>query len=197
MRKLNGTIDITHLPSLGAWRLIGVHDGFEITHFVTKKDGVTLIGASLGVENGMPWNFRYTIELDAKWHARNAVIENEEGDRLQIQAGGAGRWIVNGEHRSDLDGCLDLDLEGSVVTNAAPVHRLALAVGRQADAPAVYVRTQKLQVERLEQTYQRVADPDNLIIFDYNSPRFEYHDLLRFAPDGLVVDYPGIAIRVV
>jgi uncharacterized protein len=187
----------TLLPPLGAWRLLGAHDGFEITQFVTKKgDNITLNGTSLGIESGTPWNFHYTIDLDPSWHIRSAVIDNTDGDRLDIQADGVGHWTINGKRRPDLDNCLDLDLEGSVVTNTAPIHRLALEVNQKSDAPAAYVRTQNLRIERLEQTYQRLADSENLAVFDYNSPRFDYHNLLRFAPDGLIVDYPSIGARV-
>jgi hypothetical protein len=38
------------------------------------------------------------------------------------------------------------------MTNALPVHRIALPAGAPADAPAAYVRAAGLAVERLEQT---------------------------------------------
>ncbi len=184
------------LPGIGAWRLLGAHDGFEITQF-DKNDGrVVLTGTTLGVEGRVPWNLRYVIELDPSWRTRRAAIEDSNGRRLEVEADGQGRWTINGKHDANLDGCLDLDLEGSVVTNTAPVHRMALAVGEHAEAPAAYVRAAGLTLERLEQTYERLPTEDDSILFDYDSPRFDYRDRIRFAADGLVIDYPNIGARV-
>lgn len=196
MHRLKNAAPFVPLPPFGAWRLLGAHDGFEITRFAAAKNGVVFTGTSLGIEADTPWNFDYIIEVDNSWHTRSAVINNQAGGRIEVQTDGAGHWTVNGERRPDLDGCLDLDLEGSAVTNAIPIRRLALVAGEQASAPAAYVRTDKLQVERLDQTYRRIADQNGMLVFDYRSPRFAYHECLRFAPDGLVAEYPGIAARV-
>jgi hypothetical protein len=115
---------------------------------------------------------------------------------LVVESDGAGTWTVNGEQDAALSGCVDIDLEGSVVTNTLPVHRLELSVGAQGSSSAAYVRTDGLRVERLDQTYRRLPSDGATTRFDYESPRFGYHDVLRFGPDGLVVDYPGIGARV-
>ena len=63
-----------------------------------------------------------------------------------LEGDGEGHWRVNGVTVAALDGCTDVDLEASAVTNAFPVARGAT------DAPAAWVRFD-LSVERLEQTY--------------------------------------------
>ncbi len=184
------------LPAIAAWRLTGAHEGFEIARFRSEPDRITLMGTTVGIEDGAAWDLRYTIALDTSWRVQLAVIERGDGRRLEIARDGAGHWILDGALLSALDGDLDLDLEGSVVTNTIPVHRLALGVGEHAAAPAAYVRATTLTLERLDQMYARLGDEDGLLVFDYASPRFGYHDRLRFAPDGLVVDYPNIGSRV-
>ena len=185
------------LPSMGAWQLIGAYTGFEVTRFSTTGDQITLHGTSLGVEAGTIWNLDYAIDLDSNWHVQRAVVNDRAGLRLVVETDGAGRnWRVNGEPRPDLDGYLDFDLEASAVTNTIPVHRLALAVGDKGQSAAAYVRTNGLKVERLAQTYRRIQGKDGFIAFDYESPRFGYHDVLHFARDGLVVEYPEIGKRI-
>jgi hypothetical protein len=98
--------------------------------------------------------------------------------------------------RFDVAGCLDVDLEGSAFTNAFPVHRLGLNVGEQADAPAAYVRANDLRVERLEQSYARLPDDGDRSRYDYASPAFDFRAELVYDRFGLVLDYPGIAVRV-
>jgi hypothetical protein len=114
---------------------------------------------------------------------------------VHIETAGAGRWSVDGVHRPELEGCLDVDLESSALTNTFPVHRLALPVGGEANAPAAYVRVLDLGVERLEQHYTRVQD-EGALRFDYDAPQFDFRCRLLYDTAGLVVDYPDIAIRV-
>lgn len=188
--------DFSPLPPTAAWRLHGAHEGFEVTHLTPDPDGIRLSGTSVGVEDGLAWGFRYDLEIDAAWHAQRGNIRSDDGGRLTLASDGPGRWLVDGVHDPALDGCLDIDLEGSALTNTAPVHRLGLAVDQLGESAAVYVRTNTLRVERLDQTYRRLPYDGDGFAFEYASPRFDYLATLTFAADGLVTDYPGIAARV-
>jgi hypothetical protein len=90
---------------------------------------------------------------------------------------------------------LDVDLEASAFTNALPVNRLGLDVGQHADAPAAYVRAHDLRVERLEQHYTRLTGDGTRSRYDYRAPRFDFTAVLVYDEFGLVLDYPGIAVR--
>ena len=81
------------------------------------------------------------------------------------------------------------------MTNALPAHRLALPAGGRAEAPAAYVRASSLAVERLEQTYQRAEDEAGCQRYDYAAPAFGFTCRLGYDQSGLVLDYPGIAVR--
>jgi hypothetical protein len=81
------------------------------------------------------------------------------------------------------------------MTNALPVRRMRLASGARAAAPAAYVRAVGLAVERLEQAYLRVADEATHQRYDYTAPTFDFACRLTYDESGLVLEYPGIAIR--
>lgn len=183
------------LPRAGGWRFLVPQRGFEVTRFSRQRGRAVLRGSSVGLEDGRLWSLRYLIELDGAWRARNATIEDDLGHRLVVEADGVGNWLINGKRQRSVQGCLDLDLEASLVTNMAAVRRLGLVPGERAEAPACYIRHRGLKVERLEQHYARLKDAGGLLRFDYESPRFDYRACLRFAPDGLVVDYPHIGVR--
>ena len=81
------------------------------------------------------------------------------------------------------------------MTNAFPVRRLALAVGESSPAPAAWVREADLAVAPLEQHYERLADGPDAQRFAYCSPQHDFSAELAYDAGGLVLDYPGIAVR--
>ena len=76
-----------------------------------------------------------------------------------------------------------------------PVRRMGLPVSGRAAAPAAYVRAAGLAVQRLEQTYARITDEAACQRYDYAAPAFGFAARLVYDKSGLVLDYPGIAVR--
>jgi hypothetical protein len=187
------------LPQSAAWRHIEAREGFETAFFCSDNTGYRCQGVTAAVEDGRAWTVGYSILLDDQWRATAATVwgRADAGARERtITAIGVGRWEVDGEEIPDVAGCLDIDLESSACTNTMPVHRLNLAVGDTAPAPALYIRATGLSVERLEQVYRRVADDGHSMRFDYRAPAFEFEARLVYDRSGLILDYPGIAARV-
>ena len=187
------------LPATAAWRHRDARDGFEVLFLRGEPDGYQLDGHSTAVEDGEAWGIRYSIRVDNEWKTRAAHIAGRTATgarEVRLEADGDGGWLVDGGPAPGLAGCLDLDLEASAFTNAFPVRRLVLAVGQSADAPAAYVRAVDLSVERLEQSYARLKDDGTRARYDYSSPRFDYRGELVYDEFGLLLDYPGIAVRV-
>jgi hypothetical protein len=185
-------------PPTAAWQHHDARSGFEVAYFHLLDDGCRIEGCTTAIEGGQTWAVDYSIALDTTWTTRRASISGRSASGLRsvvLEADGAGHWLVNGEVSPHLDGCLDVDLESSAMTNALPVHRVGLPVGRRAAAPAAYVRALDLAVERLEQTYARIADENCHQRYDYTAPAFEFACRLAHDKSGLVLDYPGIAVR--
>ncbi len=164
-----------------------------------EPDGYRIEGHATAVEEGEAWGIRYTVTLDTTWTTRVAQVVGRSllgFHEVRLERDGSGEWLVDGRPAPALAGCLDVDLEASAVTNAFPVHRLALDVGERAEAPAAYVRALDLSVERLEQSYARLPDEGVNQRYDYSSPRFDYRNELVYDEFGLVLDYPDLAVRV-
>jgi hypothetical protein len=189
----------TDLPPTAACRHLGARDGFEVLFIRPTADGYRLEGHSTAVEEGEAWAVRYDLTVDRAWRTRSAHVigSSASGTRgVVIEGDSQGGWRVDGQVVPGLAGCLDVDLEVSAFTNTFPVRRLALEVGRAADAPAVYVRAVDLRVERLEQRYVRLEDDGSCSRYDYAAPVFDYAAVLVFDESGLIVDYPDLAVRI-
>jgi hypothetical protein len=165
---------------------------------MTEKGTTRLEGTTTGLQDGGAWIVSYSLVVDDLWRTRTARVSSRtasgQTERL-LESEGDGHWLVDGNPSRDLEGCFDVDLESSALTNALPVHRLHLGVGDRAEAPAVYVRAATLSVDRLEQSYVRVASAAHRHQFDYEAPAFDFRCRLEYDDHGLILTYPGIAYR--
>ncbi len=191
--------DMPHLPPFAAWRHQGAREGFEVAFFDQRTGNPRVEGHTAAVEHGQAFAVRYAIELDESWHSRSAEIsgQGERGARsVTIEGDGRGTWLIEGRAAPELDGCLDVDLESSSLTNAFPVRRLGLRPGERAAAPAAYVRALSLDVQRLEQHYLRIDDGTGDHRYQYSAPAFNFSCELVYDETLLVREYPGLATRV-
>lgn len=187
------------LPSQIAWRHVGAREGFEAAFVAEVNGGLCFTGTTAALEEGHVWTISYQVTVDPmSWATRGARVSarTDAGERaLEVTTDGAGSWRLDSRPAPHLDGCLDIDLESSVLTNAFPVGRLGLACGQGADAPGAYVRAEDLRVERLEQRYVRLENQDTGRRFAYAAPAFDFTCVLAYDDAGLLLDYPGIAVR--
>ena len=176
----------------------GVRAGFEIV--TIRRDGsgaYRLRGATTAVENGADWSVSYEIEVDDRWRTRSAKVTGLAGGdvvqrTVQVRDG---HWFIDGVVRPDLDGCVDLDLESSVVTNTLPIHRLQFSDGAAHDVPAAFVHAVGLEVGRIDQTYRYTHSSSSGHVFAYASRSFDFSCELTYDESGLVRGYPGVARR--
>ena len=151
----------------------------------TSGDGFELSGLILQAHEDAPYVLRYRVEVDGGWRTRNVEVELEDGGqrRLNLTADGEGNWSRDGQRLEQVAGCIDVDLEWSPSTNTLPIRRLGLAPGETKSVTAAWVRCPSLDVERLEQSYERLADRR----YRYRTGRFTAD--LVVDDDGMVLQY--------
>ena len=122
-------------PATAAWQHHGARSGFEVVYFGSLAGGLQVEGWTTALEVDQTWAVHYTIELDQTWATRTARVlgRSTSGSRsILLETDDHGHWLIDGEAATHLDGCLDVDLESSAMTNAFPIHRLRLPVGTSA-----------------------------------------------------------------
>jgi hypothetical protein len=119
---------------------------------------------------------------------REVQVEIEDGGRrgLSLSRNARGDWSLDGQVMPLLDGCHDVDLEWSPSTNTLPIRRLQLGLKQPAKVTAAWIRFPSLEIERLDQSYERLAGRR----YGYRSGRFAAE--LQVDEDGLVLDYAGL-----
>ncbi|HKV30479.1 MAG TPA: putative glycolipid-binding domain-containing protein [Candidatus Dormibacteraeota bacterium] len=147
--------------------------------------GFEFSGLILQAHEESPYVVRYAIEVDAGWRTRKVEVEIEDGGqrRLSLTVDGAGNWSHEGHRLEQVAGCIDVDLEWSPSTNTLPIRRLGLAPGKSKTVTAAWVRFPSLDVERLEQSYECLAERR----YRYRSGRFTAD--LAVDVDGMVLQY--------
>jgi uncharacterized protein len=141
----------------------------------------------------------FRVRLDKEWRTRDVEVRavGDAGERLvRLTADEQRRWSVDGVRRPELDGCLDVDIAATPVTNTFPIRRLAgLSVGESVTSPIAWVSVPELTVNRVDQTYRKVPPVDGHNAWEYSDP-IHGAFFLTVDGDGLVVDYEHFAHRV-
>lgn len=105
---------------------------------------------------------------------------------LVLEHDGAGGW----HDRPELDGCREVDISTTPLTNTLPIRRLQLSIGETHEIRAVYIEVPRLTVSVMPQRYTRLGDR----LYRYQSKNFQAD--LAVDEHGLVIDYPGLWRRL-
>jgi uncharacterized protein len=159
-------------------------------------DGILATGVQLGVEPE-PYLVEYRLDAPNDWITRRLEVEASGADwrrSLTLEHDGAGRWTVNGERLTDVDGALDCDLAFSPLTNFMPIRRSGLyeRAGSE-DFVMAWVSVPDLHVHASPQRYEHVS-PSVVRFVELDG---DFTAELELDADGLVVRYPRLAERVV
>jgi uncharacterized protein len=173
------------------WRRDEDNLSFERARYYATDSGVTILGSVYAAERAAPLTVSYELTCDTQWRTSALSLEQiYRGERrtLRVARRADDSWEVDGVEAPALHGCTDVDLGISPSTNAIPVNRLGLSIGRQADVKAAWIRFPGLEVVAVNQSYARVAE---------NSYRFRNLDdgftaLLATDADGFPTDYEAV-----
>jgi hypothetical protein len=180
-----------------AWERADELRGHSVARFEEQADAWLFHGSEVLVgEDTLSCTFSVVVGRD--WLTRHVEVSAVAagGETRRVLDASDGHWNVDGAARPDLDGCVDVDIAATPLTNTFPIRRLALlGVGEAVTSGVAWVDVPALGVTRVEQTYERLADADGLARWRYSDPQ---HGAFVLSVDalGLVVDYEGFARRL-
>jgi len=159
---------------------------------IAYENGWTADGAMVAVVDSQAVRLTYRLGVDSADVARALdLAEAVDGATLALRSDGPGRWSnADGSARPELDGCIDVDISTTPLTNTLPVRRLRLAPGDSAEIQVVYVDVPSLAVRSVVQRYTRIDERT----YRYASGSFGAD--VVFDENDLVTDYVGLWRRV-
>lgn len=178
-------------------------DGRGFEHLALRQEPGAVRADSLIIavdDAGRPFRARYGVECDGGWAVRRARIEvlEEPARVMDIRGDGHGRWTdaVRGTPLP-LDGCVDIDIYPSPFTNTLPIRRLTDAVvGRAVAIDVAWVLLPELTVQAKPQEYTLLERSGAGSRWRFRALDSDFTAELAADDNGLVLDYPGIARRV-
>jgi hypothetical protein len=155
--------------------------------------GLRMSGVVIAQEDGARFGLSYRLKLDALWRTREALLRTTSGHVLHLESDGHGHWRENGKDQTALQGCLDIDIQATPLTNTLPVRRLDLETGESMEIRLCYISMPDLIVSATSQRYTAL-DAGSLYRFESLEDGFTAD--LPVDQDGFVLDYPGLFRRL-
>lgn len=178
------------------WRSIEV-PGFEHVRVDDSHPGWDVYDSMLVREHGgQVRRGGYTLILDKDFRTLEIriMVEQEPGSMaaLHLLANGDGIWTDADERRiPGLDGCIDVDIQWSPLTNSLPVRRLDLQPGEEREIEVAYIELPSLTVRGVTQRYTSLGDRS----VRYTSETRDVVRELTLDQDGFVIEYPDLFQR--
>lgn len=134
------------------------------------------------------------LRLSALWVVQQVLLfrDLDEPD-LWLGTDTHGRWgEINGAHRPDLDGCIDVDIAGSPFTNSIIIHRTPLHIGHTIDLPVMAIDVDTLGVVTHPHRYTRTGHDT----WNYTSLVQNTNVDVTVDEFGFVIDEPNAYRRI-
>jgi len=193
--------------------------GAEWADIVLRPDRLSARGTAIGT-NPVPYRLDYELDNGPGFVTRRLSVRSHGNGwrrHLDLRRADDGTWTADASQTGEpvelpataladpgatadtlanLAGALDCDLGECPVTNTMPVLRHGLLRPNQPmDFVMAWVSVPDLHVHRSDQRYTFLdTERTGGAVIRYESGTFSA--AIRFDPDGLVVDYPGLGHRL-
>ena len=170
----------------------GCESGMEHTDVRPADGGLDITGVVIGAKDAAHFGLTYRIRLDATWHTREVHLRTTSGQVLHLESDGQGHWQADGIVQPTLQGCIDVDIQATPLTNTLPIRRLDLKDGKSLDLRLCYIDVPELALSVAEQRYTALGPS----LYRFESLDSGFTAELSVDEDGFVSDYPELFRRL-
>lgn len=162
---------------------------------IWQNTGISVKSTVVGFHEAVPFVVEYDIDLTAGWGVRSFRVRSNLGhidQTIFMETDGLGSWYHDGKKMDHLQGCLDIDISITPMTNSLPLRRLKIGFGETHYTDVVYIDMPSCQIGKERQEYTCIDR--NLYRFTNNDGSFSAD--IRTCDEGIVQHYPGLFHRV-
>jgi uncharacterized protein len=171
----------------------GCDSGMEHVDVRPADGGLAISGVVIGREGGSRFGLTYRLRLDSLWRTRDVHLRTTSGKELHLESDGQGHWLEKGRSQPALQGCIDVDIQATPLTNTLPIRRLEWQTGSSVEVRLCYIAVPELAVSPSVQQYTALAAGS---LFRFKSLESGFAADLPVDGDGFVVDYPHLFRRL-
>ncbi len=180
------------------WRRVDVPDGLGYGCARGTASGFRLEATEVVHDDTTAYSVAFTVETDKTWAttaAHATVIGPTMRSELTLLRSAEGRWHRDGHELTELEGCVDVDIAATSLTNTLAINRLGLAIGRSAELQVAWVDVPSLEFTLSRQRYERLAPQGDYERYVYSDDTYGPY-MLTVDRNGLVADYEAFSQRV-
>lgn len=145
----------------------------------------------VGMAGGKPFKVDYRLSLDHSWRTFNVDVVIQSDNTFfsrQYTGNGRGHWYLNNVPVPELEGCIDVDIVFTPLTNTLPIRRLNLQTGQREQIRVVYVDVPAQEIRPDVQYYTCLA-PDRYL---FENADGSFTAEIETDNEGWVKYYPGL-----
>lgn len=167
------------------------HESLEncIVHFQAHR--ILVRSCVLGIAREQPFKVDYRLSLDHSWQTHNVDVVIQTDNRFtsrQYTTNGKGDWYMNNAYLPELQGCVDVDISLTPLSNTLPIRRLKLEPGQRQATQVLYIDVLKQDIRPETQYYTALA-PDR---YRFETGDGSFSAELQTDKDLWVQYYPGL-----
>lgn len=129
--------------------------GVESLRLSMDDTGIHASSHLIQNRNGHSIAATYVLDSDPRWRFRHLwlKVENQGSRSLRLSRDIRGRWLLDGQHRRDLDQCQLVMLSGTPFTHTPALHRCDLGTGQSEQLHVAYIDLSSMRVEARHMRY--------------------------------------------
>lgn len=159
-----------------------------------SKDGWEISSVIIGQYEGKVYKVEYVIRTDHLWHTLFFSIKSRHSNQQQnisLISDGKGHWSSGEEILDKYEGCIDIDIPLTPLTNTLPINRLKLKNEQEKEIRVIYLDLLENKITPVKQKYSRISDSK----YHYENVPNDFEADIEVDAEGLVVDYPELFVR--
>ncbi len=156
--------------------------------------GAEISSTIIGSYDNKIFKIEYCIKSNHKWETVLLELSSRHSNKLEVvrlEGDGKGNWLSSGKRVEQFEGCIDIDISLTPLTNTLPINRLNLIKNQSQEIKVIYLDVLGQQMSSVRQRYIRLSDT----LYNYQNIPNDFEANIQVDEFGLVIDYSSLFVR--